>query len=59
MIAVPFDYLDSPATALEVTYSVELTATSGVSYVNRTSDDTNSSSFVRSTSTMICTEIAA
>ena len=60
METIGFSFLDSPSTTSEITYSFRLGHSSGSTrtlYVNRTSNDTNDASIIRSASTITAMEI--
>lgn len=59
-MGVPVAYLDSPATTSAVTYDIEFASLStGVVYLNRSANDSNSTAFSRGASTMIMMEVGA
>ena len=59
LLALNFEYLDSPSTTSATTYKVQsITDTGTVTYVNRTPNDTNAVYGVRSQSTITLMEIA-
>lgn len=58
MSTLTLEYLDSPATTSATTYKVQYISLYGVNvYINRTIDDTNSSSYTRGLSTITCMEV--
>ena len=58
LLALNFEYLDSPSTTSATTYKVQsITDTGTVTYVNRTPNDTNAVYGVRSQSTITLMEI--
>jgi hypothetical protein len=62
MLAVPMVYLDSPAVATPVTYSVEVrvdTTSGGSALVNRSGTDTDNNKFGRAASSITVIEVAA
>ena len=59
---IAFQFLDSPATASEVTYSIRLSHQSSSTktvYVNRSSDDTDTTGVPRAASSITAIEVAA
>jgi len=53
-------YLDSPATTSATTYSVDVAVESATAiYINRSTDDTDNSTFARGVSTITAIEVAA
>lgn len=52
-----WEYLDSPATTSSTTYSVSAATLTGTLHINRSSNDTDSTSFSRYTSSITLTEI--
>ena len=63
VVAIPFDYLDSPNSTSQQTYSIRLryntTSSSETVYLNRTKDNDNQYYRDRSVSTITAMEIAA
>jgi hypothetical protein len=51
-------YLDSPATATATTYSVQMAATFGTAYLNRSGVDSNNSRWFRTASSITAIEVA-
>jgi len=52
-------FLDSPATTSATTYKVQMLVTSSTGYINRGATDTDTSSFIRSSSTITVMEVSA
>jgi hypothetical protein len=57
-ISVAYSFLDSPNTTSATTYQARIRRNQGTIYVNRTNNDTDSSTFPRSVSTITLMEIA-